>query len=487
MTLDDALDSLVSSGPSRGDGWKAWRETRAAALTLLSSLHPAALAPRQQRLREICVTVKSDREALLAVAVPLLRLARSAEEVEALLHEVKWRAVLVEALGLVGQHDACWDVLVELAGTALRPSETSAALSKALRANPDVAAARLAGLAARSPELAAHVAVHLAVWDRVDLSAFGPTLVGLAQAGGKAREDALVALGFSSWRHRLGGPVSLLEGLLPTADEKEATTLARVIALEHLRGSSAGVEGLLRDPRVEVRLGAVEALAHLAATPECWSRLVRAGVDDSALVRDGVFGRARGLVIRQGLDAADARALAASLDSSAGPDAANFLAFVFLLTPDLVRHAVEGAPGCALTTRLRATLDAPGSRACARCGTLPRKARWDDRSAEPAALSTLEAVPGGAADEATLLRCPSCRAHFLCDSSSESDVNSRREAWWYHRLTLRELQLRYAARVDFEHPRLKRWDQDLRADLTHVDPAVGAEAAWELDATTATP
>ena len=110
-------------------------------------------------------------------------------------------------------------------------------------------------------------------------------------------------------------------------------------------------------------------------------------------------------------------------------------------------------------------------------------ARWSHLLSAPTALSSLERVvvlSTAEGDTSTLLRCPECMAHFLLTDSVEEDANSRHESTGLSRLTLEALRTRYAAHVDFTHPRVASWADALAADASHVDPAVRAEAEWEL-------
>ncbi len=483
MTPEEAIRSLESTGPGGGD-WRPWRANRAAAVALVEAMPHQALMPWQERLRVVCTSPR-DAEASRAAALVLLRQAGEDVTVAlSLLQAVRNKAVVLQALErMAALGDAVWAVVEPLAsGNALNDAQAVKLLCEVVPLD-EHGAARFSQLAAHAPMVAARWARELGIWRRKDLRPFAAHVVALAgHRDAAVKECALAALAMSSWRHTLGPPVELLRQRLPGASDQEAGVLARILALEHLRTNTAGVETLLRDNRPDVRLGAVEALAHLAADePECWTRMLRAGDDTDARVREHVFTTGRTLLGRgKRLDQEHARALASALDGPAGAAVAVFLAFVARFQLGLVNAALPDAGQSEHAAALNRTLAANGTRACHRCWMVPRQARWDHFSNEPKGYGDLERVPGGGGDGPSLLRCPACQAHFSADSSSEMDVNSRHDAWWYRRLTLRELREHHAARVDLSHPRVVTWEADLQADLEHVDPAVRAEAAWEL-------
>jgi uncharacterized C2H2 Zn-finger protein len=484
MTIEEAVTALESAGAKGGD-WAAWTAARNTAFVLLGQVPAESLAPWRERLRALCVT-SWDGQVGLTAAVALVRL--SLDDPGALLPlfgETPGKSYLFDALTRVGAEGGDIWPLVKgiLAAPGFDELAMECLLSEVLVPD-EVGVQRFAELAAHSPEFTARLASQLSMRTGRDFGAFLPTMVELAcTTTDRARLRALEALGFLAGRHRLDARAAeRLESLLASARGEEAELLARIVALDRLSPPAADLEPLLADARVEVRRGALLAVARFAGErPGCWSLLLRAGRDVDPAVQQWVFSVAR-LRMEEGLRLDDAltRALVESLAGPAGEATAIFLSFAARWQGALVREAMMRAPASEAAARLQRTLDAPGTRVCAACGSLPIHGSWNHPSQEPRAYLALERVVT-LDGELELLRCPACMAHFLAGSSVEYDVNSRHDHWWFERLKLREIKERYGAHVDLEHHRFRSWESDLRADMLHLDPAVRAVAALELE------
>jgi hypothetical protein len=238
----------------------------------------------------------------------------------------------------------------------------------------------------------------------------------------------------------------------------------------------------LNDRRPDVRQAAFDAFISRAAMPRsAMPAVIAAWRDPEPRIRSTAERVLREFTVAEGLTPAELEPLAALL-SNDRDDVVAFLAWAavqHVTTRDWCLEHVDPK------SKLFATLSSQFSLACAQCGPLGTGDSWSHETSEPKALKSLERVvtlETGDWDSSALLRCKACLAHFTLFERTEIDVNSRHDWSSLVRLKLSQLRQRYAAHVDWKHPRFEQWQQAAEADLRSVDPAVRELAKWELSA-----
>lgn len=365
-------------------------------------------------------------------------------EVRTLASQMRFNRPLYDAIGMA--RAAIWPVVEALIPRNDAPLENL--LTQLVHREPE----HFGRLASLAPDLAARVAGQLALWKQVSLAPFAGALwsiyVGGAPSAGAALKQA------AAQATPLPELLPKMEARLSEASGAEAALLAWVITLEQLK---QGRElDLLQERRPEVRRAALQALGTKYAAH--WERFLLAvsSSDDEAMLELARAGIEEG----HPFDAAMGKRFA---------DRPAFLSFVATRYPALRREL--GLP------------EVTATRACAVCRGLPREKFWGQASEAPGLLSGLQRVASLEQTDTSsfeLLRCPECWAHFLLREVEVLDVNSRHESASLRRLKLSELQEHYREHFDASHPRVASWNEALRADLHHLEPAVRANAEWEL-------
>lgn len=434
---------------------------RAEAVRLLEDSSPQAIERFVPRLRAVCLgAVEVEAPQVASLAIVRVCLPRAVfDDVLALAEQMSFNAPLFQAIEKAADQAEVWPLVQAL--LPAHEARLEQVLAKVVQQRP----ARFTEL---PPAVAMKTAFQLGVWKRASLAPFAAVIIATyLDQSGETKEAAGHALRLVASQSE---PISieLLETRLLTQRGEEARLLAWVLGMERLKRKQ-DLEALLVDPRVPVRLGAVDALARSDAG---WSRLLRAALDPHPEVRARVLEFSYpGIEEGKPFD----EALGRELIAAERDELSAFVSFVATKYPALEEAWLPVVPPSAL----RRTLEAKATRACARCRSLPREKRWSHSSDAPRQLSALESV-SSPDERTTLLRCPDCAAHFLQTTFVEVDVNSRHEDWTLRRLKLAELKLRKD--FDASHPRVASWEEALREDLHHVEPAVRAEAKWELEA-----
>jgi hypothetical protein len=451
MSPEEAIQSLESRGAS-GD-WRPWRKTRAEAVMLLQAAPAEALEPFVPRLRDICLK-STDSEAQKVSALLLVRYCAATgqlEPVQSLAATMTYTFALFEGLrDAVKLGVDVWPLVQPL--LPAHADRLDQVLARLLLKWPE----RLNDL---PPELVMKTIRQMGVWQDAPLVPFIDVVIDTyLEATDKTKEEATLALRMTA-AQPAPIPTERLAERLASARADESRLLAWVLLLERLKRKQ-DLEPLLTDPRPLVRLGAYEALARDA---EQWTRFAEGLLDPDPQVRARVleFARSR---IEEGKPFDDG--LGRRVIESGHEELQPFISFVATKYPALKEAWAGLSP-----PKLRSTLEAKATRACARCRSIPREKLWSHESDAPRALSQLQR-------SGDLLRCPDCWAHFVYGYWEEYDVNSKREEWSLRRLKLSELE----QRPDFDpsHPRVATWEEALENDAHHIEPSVRDEAKWEL-------
>lgn len=481
MTLDEALEVLARLGPAAGTDWKAFRQARELAKGLVSSSPAVALTPRVDRLLA-GLKASHDVYAQQALATGLARTTLALREPERFATsaaQATFRRPWLEGLLAVAREGVDVWPLVDalLRESVIPPNDLAMHLQQLIALSPETMLQRFEEIVALAPAVALKLVGELCTWKRLPMGPLVEPVLQLAEAAESPHQhEAVKTLSRDPGRFE-PAQVARVEALIPRVGLATAVKLVDLLVTQLLRARRrADCDAWLDDVRPEVRRAAFTALVSRPTIPASeLPRLLRGLRDDDSDLSDTA---ARAL--KEHLEARktppEDDELSLLLEHAGDARVTTLLSWLVALHPSLRAPMLARLPA----GPLRDTLDARVTRACTQCRGIGRSKGWNNDWAEPADAKKLEHV-AALSDDQQLLRCLECQAHFVRTYSVEYDVNSKHEFTSLTRLTFAALQAQYAQHVDLTHPRLASWNEALRADLAHVDPAVRADAEWELN------